>query len=80
MLINTKYNIGDEFVIEDRWCATVTAIEITGNKDVITDVYKLEWISDGCFKSEWFTVDRLSLLGIRKRDVQMVRGKLEVMR
>ena len=78
MLVNTKYNIGDEFVVEDRWCATVTAIEITGNKDAIHDVYRLEWISDGCFKSEWFTVDRLRLLGIKKRDMQIVRDRLEV--
>lgn len=78
MLITTKYNIGDEFVIEDRWCATVTAIEITGNKNVITDVYKLEWVSDRCFKSEWFTVDRLRLLGIKKRDAQMIQDRLEV--
>jgi membrane-associated PAP2 superfamily phosphatase len=69
MLINTKYSIGDEFLIEHKWFATLTAIEISGNRSVVTAVYKLEWVSDGCFKSEWFTEDRLLLLGIRKRDV-----------
>lgn len=67
MLVNTEYSIGDEFLIESRWFATVTAIEITGNRNVVTAIYKLEWISDGCFKSEWFTKDRILLLGIRRR-------------
>lgn len=78
MLVNTKYSIGDEFVIKDRWCATVTAIEISGNREVVTAIYKLEWISDGCFKSEWFTEDRLLLLGIGKKGTLMAQSKLEV--
>lgn len=67
MLVNTKFSIGDEFLIESRWFATLTAIEISGNRNVITAVYKLEWISDGYFRSEWFTEDRIHLLGIKKK-------------
>lgn len=70
MVVNTKYSIGDEFLIESRWFAVLTAIEISGNSSVVTAVYKLEWISDGCFRSEWFTEDRILLLGIRKKDAQ----------
>jgi hypothetical protein len=67
MVVNTKYSIGDEFIIEDRCNAVVADIEISGNKNVVSAVYKLEWTSDGCFKHEWFTEDRLLLLGIGKR-------------
>lgn len=67
MQVDTKFSIGDEFLIEGRWFAVITAIEISGNKKVVTATYKLEWISDGCFKSDWFTEDRILLLGIMKR-------------
>lgn len=67
MQVNTKFSIGDEFLIEGRWFAVITAIEISGNKKLYTAVYKLEWISDGCFKSDWFSEDRIILLGIMKR-------------
>lgn len=67
MIINTKFSIGDEFLIVGRWFAVITAIEISGNKKGVTATYKLEWISDGCFESDWFTEDRILLLGIRKR-------------
>jgi hypothetical protein len=67
MVVNTKFSIGDEFLIESRWFATLTTIEISGNESAVTAVYKLEWISDGCLKSEWFTEDRMRLLGIKKK-------------
>jgi hypothetical protein len=79
MVVNTKYSIGDKFIVKDRWSAICTAIEISGNKNVISAVYKLEWISDGCFKHEWFTEDRLVLLGIGKEGTLMARGKLTLM-
>jgi hypothetical protein len=78
MVVNTKYSIGDEFIIKDRWIAVCTTIEISGNKNVVTAVYKLEWISDGCFKHEWFTEDRLILLGIGKKGTLMSQSRLEV--
>ena len=54
--------IGDRCVISERWEAVVTALTIRASGQT---EYQLEWVGDGELMSDWFTAERMRLLGFR---------------
>lgn len=63
--------IGDTCVITEGWKASITALTVRASGQV---EYQLEWIGDGELKSDWLTLERMRLLGIKVfRDGREVR-------
>lgn len=63
MKVETDYDIGDVFCIADSWKAVCTAVTIRASGQI---EYKLEWLGDAEFRSEWLTRERIELLGLKR--------------
>lgn len=57
----SRFKIGDAVRIDTAWTAVITAITFRASGEV---EYQLEWRGDGLFKSEWFSAERMDLVGI----------------
>lgn len=69
--LDARPQIGDRCIVSERWEAVVTAYtaRASGQRE-----YQLEWIGDGELKSDWLTLERMRLLGIKVfRDGREVR-------
>lgn len=69
--LDARPQIGDRCIVSERWEAVITAYtaRASGQRE-----YQLEWIGDGELKSDWLTLERMRLLGIKLfRDGREVR-------
>lgn len=57
-----KPRIGDRCVVLERWEAVITAYTVRASGQT---EYQLEWIGDGELKSDWLTLERMRLLGVK---------------
>ena len=69
--LDSRPQIGDRCIVSERWEAAITAFTTRASGQT---EYQLEWIGGGELKSDWLTLERMRLLGIKVfRDGKEVR-------